>query len=280
MKTKPFVSVYMVTYNHEQYIAKAIESVLMQETKYPFQLIIGEDCSKDGTREIVRQYAKKYPDKIKAILNAENLGAQKNAGNVYKACKGKYIAMLEGDDYWTDSGKLQGQVDFLEENPGYSACFHNAKIITENSNKEWLYCTFKGSTTFTLADIIKKNFIPTCSFVFRNEIDESFIEKITKLDCGDWALYIYVAEKGKVFYIDRIMSVYRSHIRGVWEGLSKEDTIKFRINSVLDMNHAFEYKYDQEFRQVLYDIALTLKNQFSIRAFIKTMLFKIFKIRI
>jgi glycosyltransferase involved in cell wall biosynthesis len=278
MNKEPLVSVFMVTYNHEKYIAKAIESVLMQKTKFPFQIIIGEDCSKDGTREIVRQYSRNYPDKIKAIMNAENLGAQKNAENVYKACKGKYIAMLEGDDYWTDPGKLQVQVDFLKVSTDYSACFHNATIITDSSKKQWPYCSFKGNKTFTLDDILKSNFIPTSSIVFRNEIDESFIEKIVDLNCGDWALHIYNAEKGKIFYTDRMMSVYRAHNQGVWVGLSREDMIKFRIDALIGLNQFFDYKYDNQFRQVLYEIAL--KKQCGLKDFFKAILLKFFKIKV
>ncbi|HEX9927582.1 MAG TPA: glycosyltransferase, partial [Pyrinomonadaceae bacterium] len=137
-RNKPKVAVFMVAYNHARYIAQAIEGVLMQETDFPFKLFIGEDCSTDETRNICLSFKEKYPNKINLILNEKNLGGAPNALNVYKVCfeYGDYVAMCEGDDYWTDSRKLQRQIDFLEANPDFSVCFHPVKIIYEESGEE------------------------------------------------------------------------------------------------------------------------------------------------
>src|SRR5215831_15832736 len=118
------LSVCVITYNHEEYIAEALEGVLKQVTDFPFEVVIGEDKSADRTREICESYAAKYPQ-IRILPPEENMGMMKNFWRTWKACQGKYIAYLEGDDYWTDPLKLQKQVDFLEANPGYSTCFHN-----------------------------------------------------------------------------------------------------------------------------------------------------------
>ncbi|HPD39860.1 MAG TPA: glycosyltransferase, partial [Mesotoga infera] len=131
---KPLVSVFMITYNHEKYIAQAIESALMQKTDFNYEIVIGEDCSTDRTREIVVDYANRYPEIIKPILHENNVGAKANSESVRKACIGKYVAILEGDDYWIDPLKLQKQVDFLESHPHFSVCFTRAVDVDEEGN--------------------------------------------------------------------------------------------------------------------------------------------------
>ena len=126
------VSVLTITYNHEKYIAQAIESVLIQEVNFDYELVIGEDCSTDKTREIVIDYQRKYPHKIRLLLNEKNLGMHRNFAQTYHACRGQYIAVLEGDDFWTSPHKLQKQVDFLDNNPDFAICFHNMQVINAN----------------------------------------------------------------------------------------------------------------------------------------------------
>ena len=127
------VSVFMLAYNHEKYIAEAIDSVLMQKTDFDFDIVIGEDCSTDATRRIVLEDAQKYPNKIKPILHNVNVGAMLNQRYVLEACTGKYVAMCEGDDYWTDPFKLQKQVDFLEANKEYVLATHGYRIVKYDS---------------------------------------------------------------------------------------------------------------------------------------------------
>lgn len=130
---EPLLSVVTITYNHEPYIAKCIEGVLMQKVNFPIEFIIAEDCSTDGTRAICEEYARKYPDLIKLILSDINKGALPNERMAIGGARGKYIALCEGDDYWTDERKLQKQVDFLESNAEYTVCFHDRMI--EESGK-------------------------------------------------------------------------------------------------------------------------------------------------
>src|SRR5664280_1048957 len=130
------VSVNMITYNHESYIVKAIEGVLKQKCNFKIELIIGEDCSTDNTAEIVKIYAQKYPEIIKARCNVLNMGMMTNAVKNLSECAGKYVAICEGDDYWTDPYKLQKQVDFLEANTDFVISHHNMKVIYEKSNRE------------------------------------------------------------------------------------------------------------------------------------------------
>lgn len=129
---RPLVSVRTVTYNHEKYIAQCLEGILMQRTNFPFELVIGEDCSTDRTREIVLAYENKYPDKIRAIVSERNVGVAQNALRVMRACQGKYHAFCEGDDYWIDPLKLQKQVYFMEAHQDVTMCFHNALVVKED----------------------------------------------------------------------------------------------------------------------------------------------------
>ena len=131
----PLVSVFMMAYNHEKYISEAIEGVLMQNTNFDFDIVIGEDCSTDNTRQIILDYQRKYPGKFKLLLHKENIGAMANQQAVFSACTGKYIAICEGDDYWTDPYKLQKQVDFLEDNNGFVICFTNTLIKNEKNGQ-------------------------------------------------------------------------------------------------------------------------------------------------
>jgi glycosyltransferase involved in cell wall biosynthesis len=133
MSVPPLVSVRTLTYNHEKYIAQCLEGILMQRTNFPFEVVVGEDCSTDRTQEIVLAYEKKYPDKIRAITSERNVGAARNIVRVQQACQGKYHAFCEGDDYWIDPLKLQKQVDFMEAHPDVSLCFHNVFVVKESN---------------------------------------------------------------------------------------------------------------------------------------------------
>ena len=127
------VNVCMITYNHRFFISEAIESILQQETDFDYMLLIGEDNSTDGCREICEQYAARFPEKIRLITSSVNVGMMQNFLRTYRACEAPYIAFCEGDDYWTDTKKLQKQVDFMEHNPNYSSCFHNVTIRSSNA---------------------------------------------------------------------------------------------------------------------------------------------------
>lgn len=133
--TNPLLSVVTVTYNHEPFIAKCIEGVLMQQVSFPIELVIGEDCSTDGTRRICQEYAEKYPDLIHLIISDSNVGGLANERRVMTAARGKYVAYCEGDDYWTDPLKLQKQVDFLESHPECTASFHRFRQYDEKRNE-------------------------------------------------------------------------------------------------------------------------------------------------
>ena len=217
MSTKPLLSICCITYNHELYIAQAIKGFLMQKTTFDFKIIIGEDCSTDTTREICISYQKKYPDKIKLLLHTKNVGMSKNSLLTKQAAQTKYIALCEGDDYWTDPYKLQKQVDFLEQNQDYTLCAHRYVERNEQSGAEHLshadVFTDKTPIEVTISNYLKPYIISTNTIVFRNCIDYT---RITSKGFKDIFQYALLLDKGNGICLPDIMSVYRLHSGGVW----------------------------------------------------------------
>lgn len=215
---KPLLSVCLITYNHVNYIEQAIESVLMQQVNFPWELIIADDFSIDGTRQIVLSYQKKYPEIIKLILQEKNTGAAQNFMDLITYPASKYIAYFEGDDYWTDPNKLQKQVDFLQANDDYAICFHSVKI--ENSIKNITqYSDRNLKTESTIFDYATKNYIPTPSVLFRNCDLTNYHQWAQKCLIGDYVLFLYIAQFGKIHFIQEDMAVYRVHASSAWNGI-------------------------------------------------------------
>lgn len=234
------VSVCMITYNHEAFIKEAIEGVLMQQTSFPIELVIGEDCSTDRTREICIEYQQKYPDKIRLLLNEKNLGMMPNFIQTLNACTGKYIALCEGDDYWTDPLKLQKQVDFLEENEAYAICFHDVEVVFENKVPEkGKGFEYEGNKDeFTFDDLLfTGNLMHTPSVVFRRQ-EKTFpeIDAVT----GDYFLHLYNAYYGKIKRLREKMACYRVHDNGVFSNRGNWDP-KRRLEFFLKQLKAFEF---------------------------------------
>ncbi|MDR2221789.1 MAG: glycosyltransferase [Flavobacteriaceae bacterium] len=206
----PIVSVAMLTYGHIDYIKQAIESVLIQETNFPIQLVIAEDCSPDNTREIVKEYQKKYPHIIKLILQDVNVGAIENNHVLLENLDGYYIAPLEGDDYWSDSKKLQQQVDFLEQNLEYNLIYTDARYFTQKTQKFDLQRTQQISG---FDDLLVKNRIFTLTTCFRREVLDSYLkedyENLKTLPFGDYSLWLHATIHGKAKYLPIVSSVYR-----------------------------------------------------------------------
>jgi glycosyltransferase involved in cell wall biosynthesis len=164
----PLVSVHIITYNQVSYIARGIEGALRQRTRFPVEIVIGEDGSTDGTRELVLRYQREHPERIRAIISDHNVGPFDNSQRTLRACRGRYLAVCDGDDHWTDPHKLQKQVDFLEAHPEYSLCCHDVDVVCDGVPR---VCTFREFTkdTFCFEDAVREHFIPTVSIVCRRE---------------------------------------------------------------------------------------------------------------
>lgn len=242
------VSVCMITYDHEEFISEAIEGVLMQKTNFPIELIIGEDFSTDNTRKIILEYAEKYPDIIRSLLPECNLGMMKNFIKTMEAAKGKYIALCEGDDYWTDPYKLQKQVNFLEKNDDFIACFHNARIIN-SQNKITLFNSLYEKKYPDIEDLISRRwFIATASLVFRNNII-FFPEWFHSVVNGDYALELLLAEKGRFYFINDIMSVYRQHELSVSNVLNKKKI--FLYEKLIELYENLLIIYPEKYKELI-----------------------------
>lgn len=233
VSTIPLVDVNLVTYHHEKYIARAIESVLEQKTNFDYRLLIGDDCSTDNTQSIIRDYAREYPERIQLFVPSEHRGIEHKDRvgiEVLRLNTAKYVALLDGDDYWSDPYKLQKQVDFLESHDKYALCFHNVEVFHEDQGKKpWKYCQEDQKETSTLEDLLDRNSIPTPSVMFRRSCLPEIPEWIFKLKMGDWLLHILHAQNGRVGYIDQVMAAYRIHNTGLW---SKQSAIENRLEEI------------------------------------------------
>lgn len=219
---KPLLSVCLITYNHAEYIREAIDSILMQQTDFAWQLIIADDYSTDGTREILAEYKEKYPERISLLLQKRNVGPEKNWLELMAQPKTTYVLYTEGDDYITDASKFQKQVDFLEANKEYSLCFHPVKITYEDgSNPDEQYPTpefIRRKKPLEFKHLLETNFIQTNSVMYRwrftkESLDTTFPKGVMP---GDWVMHLLHAETGKIGFINKVMAVYRRHPGGLW----------------------------------------------------------------
>lgn len=225
MQNNVLVQIGVIIYNQKNYVKQCLDGILMQKTNFKFEILINDDCSTDGTTEIIKEYEQKYPEIIKPIYQKENQfskGKRILKNFVLPRVKCKYFALCEGDDYWTDPYKLQKQVDFMEENPDYTICFHNVKRIyqnyTGNNNQN------KLNNDFSFEKLLERNFITTNSVMYRWNSVENIFDKIPeKILPGDWYLHLLFAKQGKIHFIEDTMSVYRIHDKGIWSTLKADE---------------------------------------------------------
>ena len=235
--TNPLVSICCITYNHAQFIRKCLDGFLMQETNFPIEILIHDDCSTDGTTEIIREYEAKYPDLIFPLYEEENQYQQGKAAEIdfynYRRARGKYIAYCEGDDYWTDPQKLQKQVDFMEANPEYSVCFHDFQKYDIRDDK-WLRPTY-GEYEFSCGgiDVSTAMFLKYCNFgqpltmLFRVDMYDFSWLKRYKYYRDTHEIY-HLLCKGKGRIMDFVGGVYNLHMGGV----STSQTIPMTVQLV------------------------------------------------
>lgn len=243
----PKISVLMVTYNHAPYIAQAVESALGQTTRFPFEIVIGEDCSTDRTREILIDLHRRHPTQIRLLLHERNLGGQANTAEVFSACRGDYVAILEGDDYWTDPHKLQRQADALDAHPRWSMCFHPARrVFADNSRQPEIFPADWNKSEATIDDLFKRNFLYTCSMMFRNRLFGPLPEWHRRIVPGDWAISLLNADHGPIGYLPEVMADYRIHSQGLWAQKSREFRIRETLRMLSFVDHHFRGKYREQ----------------------------------
>lgn len=244
-QSSPVLSICILTYNQEQYIRQCLEGVMMQQTSFSFEVIVGEDCSTDNTRSIVKEYEQRYPGIIKPIYHEKNVGPQRNA---YEFCwpqlTGKYVAVCEGDDCWTDPYKLQKQVDFLEQHPDFVLCFHGVRTVNEN-NEILKQDDLSGRVTeFDWRSIFYKH-IATLSVVFRNCISNTH-EDFVHATYGDLFLFTVLSKYGKLAELDFIGGNYRKHAAGMYGGRTMAEKYKGSIETRKFMKRSSLFNEEQK----------------------------------
>jgi glycosyltransferase involved in cell wall biosynthesis len=216
------ITVLVTTYNHARYIRQAIDSALAQRLAAPFEVVISEDCSTDGTRAIVEEYAARQPERVRLLLSETNLRSNEVVARGFRSARGRYLAMLDGDDYWTADDKLQAQFDFLESRRDFTICFHNAAVVDENSKssgRSWNPPDQPHTTG--LADVLRGNFLATSSVMYRRRAlpaIPSWYEPFFPVT--DWPLHVLYAERGRIGYLNRTLSAYRLHDGGYFSRLT------------------------------------------------------------
>ena len=285
------VSISCITHNHEKFITQAIESFLMQETNFEFEIVIGDDCSTDRTKEIILSYVDKFPGKIRFINRLKNIGSAPNFMQTIKECNGKYIALCEGDDYWTDPLKLQKQVDFLEENSEYVLTSTQYEII--NDSKEEIIFNQSIATIFqnhsslfyeiTNDNIFDPFILQTHTILFKNKlIDENlYMHKL----CGDVFLISNLLLKGKGACLNFNSGVYRIHDGGIFSKKTEIEKSAIEFDRAKVMNQYYRGKYKsiltlynwntKKLHNVLY-----IKKHTSFKSYTHYFMFKLFKINL
>jgi glycosyltransferase involved in cell wall biosynthesis len=195
----------------------------MQQVGVPFEVVIGEDCSTDGTRDVVREYAERFPQLVRPLFPERNRGMMANFCATLAACSGSYVAILEGDDYWTDPQKLQRQIEFLDQHPECSGCFHNVRIVHEGSPQQDrdFHDPPLARERLYLCDLVSSHQVPTCSTMFRALSPEPLPSWFQHMPMGDWPLHILNGERGPYAYLPEVMAAYRVHDGGTWSGSSR-----------------------------------------------------------
>lgn len=251
------VSVCVPTFNHAHYISQMLEGALNQKTTFPFEIVVGDDGSTDGSQNIISTFAEQNPGKIRAFLHAENQGpfeprefaGRNNVLQLLKACRGEYVAMCEGDDYWTDTCKLQKQVDFMENHPEFSISHHNVLVTYEDGSPSHHFNKETQPSISTIDDILQDQwFMATGSWLYRNYFrTENFADWHANAAAGDWALSIQLAAKGKIGYLSDVMGVYRKHSAGLSHVHSHNNTwfLRNRKEMFENVNVWLDKKYDR-----------------------------------
>ncbi len=236
----PLVSICSITYNHAPYIRQCLDGFLMQRTNFRYEIIIHDDASTDGTAEIIREYVEKYPDLITPIFQTENLYSKGLRGFyarfVFPHAKGKYIAMCEGDDYWTDPLKLQKQVDFLEANPEYVMCSHHFNFYNQEEDRfdeDW-NTDFTEDFTFDLEFFIKcdKWITQPLTIIFRRS-SLNFEEYQRYSNAKDVTLIYHILKNGNGIFLKENMGIYRCHEGGIWSKVNRPQQIKAELDTGL-----------------------------------------------
>lgn len=244
------VTIRCFAYNHEPYIRKCLEGLVMQKTNFKYEAIVHDDASTDETAAIIREFAEKHPEIIKPIIQTENQYSKQD-GSIERIMEththGKYVAICEGDDYWTDPLKLQKQIDFLEHNPEYGMCYTKARHFFQNDMR--FRSKERGGPNVTYTELLEKNTIPTLTVVYDRELYKNYYEEIQPYNkgwaMGDYPTWLWFAQNSKIKFIPEVTGVYRILTNSAAHSPVFEKNVAF-IDSTFDIKRFFLSKYPQE----------------------------------
>ena len=254
------VDILMPVYNHENYIEAALKGVVSQKTDFKFRLLIGEDSSKDNTRSIIERYHKDYPDILVPFYREKNLGAYENGKLLFSEMRSKYVALCEGDDYWTDPLKLQKQVDVLEKDSKLSMAAHGSYRLTDKLSV--VDSPFNVDTIWSTKDILVNNwFIMTASLMFRRSMMDLSPDWFSKVSHADLALILLTSLNGNGFYTPEPMCVYRIAGLGIMSRFAIKESKGF-IFLLDQFNKKSDYKFDKEITALQNKIRIDIVHQY------------------
>jgi glycosyltransferase involved in cell wall biosynthesis len=262
----PRISVVVTAYNHENYIAQCLDSILIQKGAFDLEVILGDDCSTDRTRQIMQEYTERHPDIFILLPTAANMGVTKNIKRCLDACSGDYIAFCEGDDYWIDRYKLRKQMEFLESHSDYSMCFNAIMLYYEDEKK---YVAHTGQLmltrdTLTIEDLIKTNVIGNFSCcMYRTDTVRKLPDELFDISTWDWMFNMACSRLGKIGFIGDWMSVYRIRPHGAWSGKSRVDQRQSMIAAIDSYDQFFDYEYHEQFRKLKNKLAVQYGDSFK-----------------
>lgn len=248
---RPLVSICCIAFNHADYIREALDGFLMQRTDFEYEILIHDDASADGTADIIREYAERYPDRIFPILRRENQYS-KGISNIsifnFPRARGEYIAMCEGDDCWTDPDKLQMQVDYLRAHPDCSLCFHSARMVSvDGSRPAGFMRPYRGDRRVEPAGIVDKTSgYPTASLVFPARIVKELPDYYLDCPVGDIPMQLMMALEGYAWYMDRPMCIYRVGVASSWTALMKQGDYEAKQKRYSDSMRRMYEAFDRE----------------------------------
>lgn len=255
---QPLVSICTLVYNHEAYLRECFEGFVMQQTSFAFEVLVHDDASTDGSVDIIREYTDKYPHIFKPICQKENQyskGVKVSATFQFPRAKGKYIALCEGDDYWTDPLKLQKQVDFLESHLDYVMCWHQCRLYYQEEDKFTIDYPINGIETITSSDFLKGLSMPqTLTLLFKREAFDLKVYEKAKFG-GDIIMYYILLMHGMGHCLGEVMGVYRIHGRGVWSGANPEKKFLWELKARMSI-----YEIDPQRETAIYLLRLIEKS--------------------
>ncbi|GAB2863318.1 glycosyltransferase family 2 protein [Hymenobacter ruber] len=261
----PLVSVMMVTYNQEAYVATALDSILNQEVDFDYEIVIGEDYSTDRTRAIISEYQQRYGSRIRPLFHEKNLGVSRNWEFTAAQCRGKYVALLEGDDYWTNPHKLQKQVDFMESHPDFSMCFHNARVLYEggaNPPASHLMTQIQKAE-LTLDEVTRDWHIATGSVMYRRAMLPELPAWVHDSVVVDLPLLASLAKAGRVGFLNEEMGVYRVNAGGVSQTAKKEAYLLGLVRMYARLDEHLGYGQHRNFMVKTADAYLALASSLN-----------------